>query len=150
MTLLVAALVFFAAFHLLPGFDEQAGWRIWPNLGGLLSRLMKSPDSLLLGPTGAVAIASFLTFSLLIVASPFLTNVWRKSRLAWWIVVIFSGVTSAGFLVSILTQNPISELDTGAWCLLISPGLNFIGLLLARGKSPDAGFPPPGNDEPIA
>jgi hypothetical protein len=150
MTLLVAALVFFAAFHLLPGFDEQAGWRVWPNLGEILIMLLKSPDSILLEPDGAVAIASFLTVSLLIVASPFLTNVWRKSRLAWWIVVIFSGLTSAGFSAVILMENSISELESGAWCLLISPGLNFIGLLLVRGKSPEPGFPPPGNDNPIA
>jgi hypothetical protein len=50
----------------------------------------------------------------------------------------------------ILMENSNSDLEAGGWCHLIAPWLNFMGLLLARGKSPEPGFPPPGNDNPIA
>lgn len=148
--MLVAALVLFVAFHFLPGFQEKAGWVVWHQLFELLSMLLESPDSSFLEPTGAVAIASFLTFSLLIVTSPFLTEVWRKSRLAWWFAMSFSGLTTVGFSAMILLENSNSNLEAGGWCLLVAPWLNFMGLILARGKSPETGFQVPENNEPLA
>lgn len=149
-TLLIAALVLFVAFHFLPGFQEKAGWVVWHELFESLSMLLESPGSCFWEPTGAVAIASFLTFSLLIVASPFLTEVWRKSRLAWWFGAIFSGLTSLGFSAMVLMENSNSDLEAGGWCLLVAPWLNFMGLILARGKSPEPGFQVPENHDPMA
>ena len=79
----------------------------------------------------AIGLASFLNFSLLIVVSPILKNVWPKSRLAWWGAVIFSGLAAAGFW-AMLYQGTGFNPDLGGWCLLLAPVLNFIGLLLAR------------------
>lgn len=137
LALLIAALLVFGAFHFLPGFEtENKGWNAWVDLW----HLMSSPEELA-EPLLAVAVASFLTFTLLIAASPFLGNVWLKSRFAWWLAVIFSGLAAAGFWIGVfgdggLDPNP----GPGGWCLLTAPMLNFAGLLMARrnGLRPDS------------
>ncbi len=85
-------------------------------------------------PWVAALLCSFLTFSLIIVASPFLANVWVKSLLAWSIIVIFSGVAFAGFWFIFLKEVPHGDLNFTfeIRCLIISPALNFVGLILAR------------------
>lgn len=129
MGFLIVALALFVAMNFLPTtkFGEGLGWKMWPEIWWM----SKNPANLSDGPN-AVAYSSFLTFSLLITASPFLGNAWVKSLLAWSISVIFSGVAAAGFWVLIFTHNSAEDLRLGAWCLLMSPVLNFIGLLLAR------------------
>ena len=83
-------------------------------------------------PDSVVMITSFLTFTLLIVASPFLTNVWMKSRLARGLVTTFSGLAAAGFWVMYFLRGEYRDLGVGGWCLLISTVVNFAGLLLVR------------------
>ncbi len=135
IALLVAALLLFVAFHFLPGFEtEEVGWSVWRDLW----KVMLEPQQLN-DPQSAVLIASFLTFSLLIVASPFLTEVWTKSRLAWGFALTFCGLASAGFWVMIFSDSP-SDPEPGGWCLMIAPLLNFAGLLLARGETPESGI----------
>ncbi len=127
MAFLITALVVFTAMHFLPiqRNANDRGWELWREI----AQVMMNPRSLGEWPTG-FAVSSFLTFSLLIIASPFLGNVWVKSLLAWSIMVIFSGVAAAGFPV--LLKGDWGELRVGGWCLIISPMLNFVGLLLAR------------------
>ena len=133
MALLIAALVLFVAFHFLKGFGSRyVGWHVWYEISNAIWR----PKDLFEQPKTAVIISSFLTFSLLILASPFLGCVWVKSRLAWWMAVIFSSLTVTGFWVLMFARNPTSTIQSGGWCLLIAPLLNFAGLVLARGKTP--------------
>ncbi|MEO7340988.1 MAG: hypothetical protein ABI073_08935 [Luteolibacter sp.] len=85
-------------------------------------------------PKEAVILASFLNFSFLIVVSPFLKNVWPKSRLAWWGAVIFSGSAAVVFwLMYFLSVADSGHLGVGGCGLMAAPVFNFIGLLLARG-----------------
>lgn len=135
MGFLIAALSSFVAFHLLLGFgNEERGWHVWPDLW----RVVQDPKSL--DAKNAVIWASFLNFSLLIVVSPFLKNVWPKSLWAWWGAVIFSGLAGAAFWVMYFVTDFISGASppgVGGWCLMTAPIFNFVGLLLARGGSPE-------------
>ncbi len=132
MTLLIAALVLFVAFHFLPGFGpNEKGWHVWPYL----SHTLLNPRFLIQQPTNCIANASFLNFSLLIVVSPFLTRILRKSRLVWWLATSFSGLAAVGFFVVISSEtHDLHRLGWGILCLLIAPFLNFSGLILARGN----------------
>ncbi|MES2922118.1 MAG: hypothetical protein V4819_11255 [Verrucomicrobiota bacterium] len=136
MAFLITALGLFTAMHFLPvdRSDDERGWLMWKLIWVVIWLARKYPGFDYLGL--AVGLFSFLTLSLLIVASPFLGNVWVKSLLAWSVVVIFSGVAAAGFCFWVLGLDGIStgNLRFGGWCLLIAPVLNFIGLLLARPK----------------
>jgi hypothetical protein len=130
MVFLIAALGLFVAFNILPSYGGwKGGWRIWPEL---CEDLWDNPQFLLREPKQCIAIASVLCFSLLIVVSPFLKDVWPKSRLAWWTAVIFSGLTSGTIWVIHCTNDSEQTLSLGLWCLFLAPVLNFIGLLLAR------------------
>ena len=140
MAFLITALVLFAAFHFLPltRYDKDSGWELWKGM----VQVALSPSSLREWQTG-LAVSSFVTFSLLIVASPFLGNVWVKSLLGWSVVVVSSGMAAAGFPV--IFEGDWDDLGVGGWCLIISPVLNFVGLLLARPqwlKKSGLPFPP--------
>ena len=89
-------------------------------------------------PMGWVAIASFLTASLLIVVSPFLGWVWIKSKMAWLPTVIFGGLSAASFSVAILFGRSSDEhrIGWGLYLLMTAPVLNFIGILFARIGAP--------------
>jgi hypothetical protein len=126
LTPMIAAVLVFAAFHFLPvqkDWDEP-GWGIWPEVYDVLM------DPVGLDPLDGIGLASFLMFSLLIVSSPFLIGVWRKSKLAWQLATIFSGLGAAGFWVMILGQGGAGDLVAGGWCLMVAPVLNLAGLLL--------------------
>ncbi len=145
MVFLIAALVLFTAFHFLPLMrnSNDFGWKLWKDI----VQVVMSPRALGEWPAGLI-VSSFVTFSLLIVASPFLGNVWVKSLLAWSIVVICSGVAAAGFPV--IFQGHWDDLRVGGWCLIISPVLNFVGLLLTRPqwlKKSRLPFPPENHSE---
>ncbi|MES2924726.1 MAG: hypothetical protein V4819_24445 [Verrucomicrobiota bacterium] len=129
MVFLIAALALFVTMHILPLSREDAngGWVLWIAIWELMH------DPRLIGDSQVtMVVTSLLTCSLLIIASPFLGNVWVKSLLAWLIVLIFSGVATAGFWFMILKDSSVGSLSSGMWCLMISPVLNFAGLLLAR------------------
>lgn len=130
MALLIVALAMFLAMNFLPmtRFDEnELGWRVWQEIWQIIQ------DPAYINQwSSAVGLSSFFTFSLLTVASPFLGNVWVKSLLAWSISVTFSGVAAAGFWLMIFQDGSTEGFVAGGWCLMISPGLNFAGLLLAR------------------
>ena len=133
MAFLIAALLMFAAFHFLPGFSStKGGWVIWPQIGELILH----PKTLSgLGWQEAIIVAAFLNFSFLIVVSPFLKNVWPKSRWAWGGAVIFSGLSTVAFLgvyLMIAFDDERTPPGDGGWCLLLAPAANFIGLLIAK------------------
>ena len=142
IALLIAALALFVAFHVLPGFNHKnPGWKVWARLWMDL----RTPQDLLRYPEDAVIEICFLNIALLIVAAPFLTQVWLKSRLAWWFVTAVSGLVAGGNLGMLLVNNSMPDLGSGGWCLLIALVLNFTGLLLARPqwlKKSDLPFPP--------
>lgn len=130
MMFLIAALVLFVAYNILPDQGgRDVGWHIWPELW---KDMLHDPQSFFRDSKLGIIISSFLCFSLIIVVSPFLKNVWPKSRLAWWGVMAFSGLTSVGFWGVFCVKSSNQSLGTGLWCLLFAPVLNFIGLLLAR------------------
>jgi hypothetical protein len=129
IALLTAALALFVTFHLLPGFNHKnPGWKVWARLW----RDLQAPEDLLRYPEDAVIIFCILNVALLIVAAPFLTQVWLKSRLAWWFATTISGLVAGGYLGGLLVNNSLPNLGSGGWCLLIALILNFTGLLLAR------------------
>lgn len=133
---MVAAIAAFAAFHFIrdPDNNDDAGWEAWQELWDLVRDPSQMDD-----PMGWVAVASFLTASLLIVVSPFLGRVWIKSRMAWLPTVIFGGLTAVGFSVAILIGRSTHErpIGWGLSLLMAAPALNFIGLLLARVGAPE-------------
>ena len=132
---MVAAIAAFAAFHFIrdPEQNNDAGWKVWKELGDLVQRPSRMDE-----PMGWVAVASFLTASLLIVASPFLGRVWLKSKMAWLPTVIFGGLSAASFSVAILYGRSEHEgrIGWGLSLLMTAPVLNFIGLLFARVGAP--------------
>lgn len=137
---LVTALLLFVAYNLLPGFLETAGWTVWPDLWNQAQDL-KSWDA-----RGAVVVAAFLSFSFLILVSPFLGSVWRKSGWALWGTLIFSGLSGATFwlmyCIGIMGDHDASPPGAGGWCLMAAPLFNFLGLLLVgprvnRSHGPD-------------
>lgn len=128
---LVAASLLMAAFHFLSGFGEVAGWTVWPELWGLAHDL-KSLDA-----QGSVVIAAFLSFSFLILVSPFLGSIWRKSGWALWGSRVFSGLSGAAFWLMYCVSNTgvgVNPPGAGGWCLLAAPLFNFVGILLAGPK----------------
>lgn len=132
LVFLVAAFLLFVAFHWLPGFQESAGWTVWPELWGQAQDL-KSLDA-----QNSVVIAAFLSFSFLIIVSPFLGGVWRKSGWALWGTLVFSGLSGAAFWLmycaSISDDHSTFPPEAGGWCLLTAPLFNFVGLFLAGPK----------------
>ncbi len=132
---MVAAIAAFAAFHFIrdPEQNNNAGWNVWKELWGLVLHPSGMGD-----PMGWVAVASFLTASLLIVASPFLGRVWLKSKMAWLPTVIFGGISAVGFCVAILIGRSENEgrIGWGLCLLMAAPVLNFIGLVFARVGAP--------------
>lgn len=135
--MLATALAAYGVFHFLPATKsdpEENGWKLWVELWDVI----RNPESL--GePLTAVGVSSFLTFSVLIAAAPFLGIIWRKSRIAWWMAVIFSGLAAGGFWFMVLVNHsPDEELLAGAWSLMAAPVLNCAGLLLARAGIPES------------
>lgn len=132
---MVAAIAAFAAFHFIrdPERNNDAGWKIWKELGDLVQHPWGMVE-----PMGWVAVASFLTASLLIVASPFLGRVWLNSKIAWLPTVIFGGLSAASFSVALLFGRSSDEhrIGWGLYILMTAPVLNFIGLLFARVGAP--------------
>lgn len=137
---LFAALLLFAAFHVSRPVtdDDELGWRIWENIWDYT----KTPETLVENPADGVALASFLAFTLLLVASPFLLPVLRKSRGAWWALMIVSGLAGVGFWIAIFHDGiGDTEIGMGIWFLLFANTLNFVGLATARAGIRSEGFP---------
>ena len=129
---LSAALGLFIAFHFLHGFgNSEPGWAVWSELVDLFRNSWEQLGD----PQTAIIVASFLMCSLLLVTSPFLACVWRKSLLAWSVATASSGLAALGFWIAILVDPP-STFGSGGICLMLAPLFNFAGLMLARAGEP--------------
>ncbi len=141
LVLFFAALNSFIVFHFVEfwhfqdsSFDsDTTGWMIWPQLVGTLKVLSNVEVMQMIFWSG------LLTSSLLLVSSPFLVAILRKSRLAWWIGALTSGVATLafGFVVLPLAFNS-DELSPGPGCFLLSSAmlLNFLGFFFIRRDIP--------------
>lgn len=130
LAFLVIGLVCLVVFHFLPGeaFDEGMGWTIWPEMWEGLREPGFFDDV-----DASIAIGSFLCLVAVVVASPFLFWIFRRSRLAWWLAILVSGLTTMGFCISVLRLNTWNELGTAGTVLLAAPLCNLVGLMLLRG-----------------
>lgn len=130
MTLLLAALGMFVAFHFLTTLTDpdytKKGWKVWTELYDLL----RNPENL--DPWIGIAVSSFLMFTLLISGTPFLSIVWQRSRMVWGMVTVFSGLSAACFALRLVVLDGVGDLALGGWFAVTAPFLNFLGLLLAR------------------
>jgi hypothetical protein len=144
LALLITSLIAFITFHFLPtisgeeidreGYDpnEFKGWTIWEEIGNFA----KSPN---IGDfQEMIGVSTFLTGVLLILSSPFLIPVLRRSRLVWWIATLGSGLvlTGLGGLLVISNLDPDDNPGPAIYCILASLALNFLGLLFIRREIP--------------
>jgi hypothetical protein len=149
LALLITALIACVAFHFLPTISGEEidrgeydpndfkGWTIWEEIGNFA----KSPN---IGDfQEMIGVSTFLTGVLLILSSPFLIPVLRRSRLVWWIATIASGLvlTGLGGLLVISNLEPDDQPGPAIYCLLVSLALNFLGLLFIRRELPAAPLP---------
>jgi len=127
LPVLAAGVLSFAIFHFLPGFGHRAGWKIWEELGGVLHspQLLREPGLL-------ATVACFIMATVLLVVSPFMMRVLRKSRLAWWLATTMSALSSIVLLLLVLVRSGAANVGVGGWFLLAAPLFNFAGLLMIR------------------
>lgn len=138
LSFLIIGLLCFAVFHFLPGdaaFDEGRGWRIWLEVW----EGVKDPGALS-DSEEMIGLCSFLGLVALVVVSPFLFGVLRRSRLVWWMATLFSGLATMGLWVVVLRVNTWEQIGVAGAVLLASPLCNLIGLMLLRGerRAPDS------------
>lgn len=131
LALLITALIGFVCFHfmVLNVDTERKGWQIWPSL----IEFLKAADFDDL--QGMVAAAAFLTYTLLVVATPFAIIALCRSRLLWWLIAIASGTAMCGLggvIILGMIDDDVSAPTPGLLCLLASLALNFLGLLFIR------------------
>lgn len=129
---LVASLLLLIAYHFLPvdlGEDRERGWTIWKDIWDVL----RYPEGLVNSPIAAVALVFFFTFVALVVAAPFLVGFFQKSPHYRYWAALFSAVVS---LFSLRNLTVLGEADfvLGEICLMASPFLNLIGLLIIRAE----------------
>jgi hypothetical protein len=121
----VASLLF---FHFLPVFSgTMKGWTLWAEV----ARRLLDPK-LVRDSRDLVFIASLLTLVVLVTASPFLVGAYLKSRLAWGLAAMMSGLATAVIWYLVLQMDKSRGIDPGGWCLLAAPALNFAGLIALR------------------
>ncbi len=114
------ALVFFHFLAVARG--SKHGWTLWVDV----VRRLQDPK-VVQDPRDLVFIASLLTLVALVTASPFLVQVYLKSRLAWGLAALMSAFITIAIWYIVLEM--VRHFDLGGWCLLAAPALNFAGLL---------------------
>lgn len=134
LALFCGSLASFILFNLFPGLGSEArGWTIWFEI----LEEVQNPD-LFRDTRDLISIASLLSLLALVTASPFLIQVYLKSRLAWWLATLMAGISTLALWVIVLVMVELQWIGLGGWCLLAAPALNFAGLLSLRlGKRAD-------------
>ena len=85
-----------------------------------------------------LALVWFLTSAVVIVTSPFLREVWLKSRVAWATACITGGLLTL-VLCYFFSLGDMGPPGIAFICLFTSVPLNFLGLLVARAGAPRSG-----------
>ena len=133
LAFLIASVATFAAFHFLVGFTNQdegsRGWTVWTEIWDIV----RDP-SVLEDPAAVIALASFFTFVVLVLCSPFLTGFYRRSRVLRWLATVMSGLATAGFWITFGRGTFPEDMSAGVICLFVTPVLTLVGLLLIRGE----------------
>ena len=126
--LFCGSLVSLILFNLLPGFlREERGWTIWVSVVEMLQKPTLFRDF-----RSQIVIASLLPLPVLVTASPFLTEMYFKSRLMWWLATLIAGTSTIVLWVIVFFEGTFVWPQFGVWCFLAAPALNFAGLLSLR------------------
>lgn len=135
----LAALACFTAFHFtffqrpVGGVSEFIGWEIWIAIFEILQSITHSDWE------DRIASAAFATSAMLIVSSPWLVPVFKRSRLVWWLGVLSSGSAVLGFgsvLLPSVVGNSEMRVGLGFIYLFSAMGLNLLGYLMIRREAP--------------
>jgi hypothetical protein len=127
IALLIAALICWIGFHLLPIDSNSRGWELWTAIWELLTRGRRLQSQSMIG------ISAFLTIAILVTASPFVTLLLRASNPFRWLAIIASGAALLGLGGLILSDIPNGS---ALPLLLAAMALNFAGLMCIRPLRP--------------
>ncbi|MCW1921597.1 hypothetical protein OKA05_03465 [Luteolibacter arcticus] len=130
VALLIAALVCWIGFHLLPIDDYMRGWELWKRIWEITTRGYRP------GWQNLIAISAFLAIAILVTASPFVTLPLRTSKPCRWLAIVASGAALLGLgslIVMDFPGGPASAL------LLAAMALNFVGLICLRSPRLESG-----------
>ncbi len=141
LVLFVSAFGSFVAFHFIPFWSlpnpysrsNISGWEAWTEF----ARSLRSFSSVEV--SDLILWSSFLTGSLLLVASPWLIPVFRISRMAWWICVLATAISTLGFFGVLIPDVKASEEvgpGPGLLCLFSAMLLNFLGFCFIQREIP--------------
>ena len=129
----ITALLALGGFHFLSWWKHVSfpGWGIWNEMMGRVQSRDFSE------PLANICLLMFPCFTALALSTPFLIGVLRRSRLAWWLLVLFSGgclISVGAFAITISSPAPDEPDQRGPafYCLMASLGLNFLGMLFVR------------------
>lgn len=126
LVLFCGSVVSLILYNVLPGFfREERGWTIWISI----IEVVQSP-AILRDFRNQILLASLLTLPVLVTASPFLTKVYLKSLLLWWLATLIAGISTFALWFFILSGDAWPNF--GIRCLLAAPALNLAGLLSLR------------------
>ena len=132
---LIVALAFFAAFHLLPWTTDTdlVGWRIWRSI---LRMPSDWTDVRSLLPTFGL-----LSSGLLLVASPFLVPAFEASALARNLVLLASILATCsltGFILWVTANRGGPVWGSGMICLMVAQILHVAGVAMVKRRPPPA------------
>lgn len=134
----ITAIIFFVMFHILPWREDDGfpGWKLWPEV----VRLVAHPSSM--DGVSFRAISGLVSGSLVLVSTPFLWVVMRRSRVLWWIVFATSSMATFGLSGTIL-YHIVHNLEPGKGmiCVIVAQILLTTGLLFIRREDPPAPTP---------
>ncbi len=132
----IAALLALAGFHFMAWWGNEPnsqGWHTWLELAEMVQARNFSD------PIENTGLVMFPTSIALMLASPLLIGVLRRSRLVWWLLVLSSGaclIALGAFAFAISITEDADSHGPGFYCLLAALVLNLIGMFLVRRDIP--------------
>jgi hypothetical protein len=130
VALLIAALACWIGFHFLPIDEPTRGWQTWQSIW---VRMTSGPIP---NWRGMVFISSFLTLAILVTASPFVTNLFRASRICRRLAIGGSGFALLCLGWITVDYGPYRPALSS---LLATMALNFAGLICLRAPRSETG-----------